>query len=750
MPYFRKKGTTDLVDETGNPIFNQREILASQGYNLDRFAEFNSPAPNSNNVYGGVNDLTTYKDANGNIIGNAPRDIPTAANGFGTGMTPEGGYQSPYDQAILDRYQASQAPVDRDAIRKQKISEFQAQIDATNQIYTNLIARADVAGADRMGQGRALASRGGTLNSGRGRAQLDSINRQNMDAVGGINDTRAAQITSIMTQAQNKADEEILRREEAKRLGADQYLAYLAGTEERKAKNASAVLQSLLSQGLKLEDIPPAQFTEIANSLRMTPDELKNIYKGELSKAQSAQAQAELENYNKALETNLKYGIEGKYFLQGGLVRRSADGKPLTKEELFAELGVTDWSEIPEGAIDTSLSTPEDRELAQQNYQFLIGQDLKEREFGFAQDKFGAEFGLEQNKFGLEQDRFGFDQAKFGAEFGLEEDKFEFDKQYKNQQLEIDWGKLDIEQKKLLAEGSSKPLTAQELQAFGGLPAGTTWEDIKGMSPNPKLSAEEKKLNSITTSAFDALETIKSQLFDEKGNLKRNVIVGSGLWARTYGTAVNNLTDLIGRLRSGGAITKDEEKRFRTLLPSALDSKATIEYKLKAIEKIFSAINPADPSQGINNTESLKQQLDGIGGADKSSLKAPAGTSKTLASIMTAKFPAGSTGGQCGNFARKVVNSFGFNYPRLGDSLSSKMSVVKKHGTSIKNAVLGSVIVTKENPTYGHVAVIIGKNNKGYIVAESNFKQSNKVSYGRVIPFSSNKIVGVINPTKTA
>jgi surface antigen len=122
-----------------------------------------------------------------------------------------------------------------------------------------------------------------------------------------------------------------------------------------------------------------------------------------------------------------------------------------------------------------------------------------------------------------------------------------------------------------------------------------------------------------------------------------------------------------------------------------------------------------------------------------------ASTTKALTSTLNKSYPAGSTGGQCGDFVRKVVAKLGGDYPTLGDSLKSKIAAVTKYGTSLNNAKPGSVIVTRENPTYGHVAYIIGKNAQGYIVAESNYKQSNKVSYGRVIPYGSSKIIGVIN-----
>lgn len=134
------------------------------------------------------------------------------------------------------------------------------------------------------------------------------------------------------------------------------------------------------------------------------------------------------------------------------------------------------------------------------------------------------------------------------------------------------------------------------------------------------------------------------------------------------------------------------------------------------------------------------------GGASKTSMRVPAGTSVALASAAVNKFPPGSIGGQCGDFVRSIANNFGLDYPRVGNSLTEKENVVKKYGVPLNQAGVGSVIVTSENKANGHVAWIIGKNSKGFIVAESNFAGKNKVSYGRVIPYNSKQIIGVINP----
>jgi RNA processing factor Prp31 len=51
------------------------------------------------------------------------------------------------------------------------------------------------------------------------------------------------------------------------------------------------------------------------------------------------------------------------------------------------------------------------------------------------------------------------------------------------------------------------------------------------------------------------------------------------------------LSDLIGRLRSGGAISLDEQKTYKKLIPAFGDDKKTQEYKLKRLDEIFNGLD---------------------------------------------------------------------------------------------------------------------------------------------------------------
>lgn len=148
---------------------------------------------------------------------------------------------------------------------------------------------------------------------------------------------------------------------------------------------------------------------------------------------------------------------------------------------------------------------------------------------------------------------------------------------------------------------------------------------------------------------------------------------------------------------------------------------------------------------GFNNPSSTKTLA--VAG-EKGKANVPSGTNLKLASAMLNKFAPGQWGNQCGYFVRNVAKSFGLTYPAVGDTLTQKMNTVAKVGSKIGG--IGKVMITKENKDTGHVAWTIGKNDKGWIVAESNFGNKEKVTYGRVIPYDSKNIIGFITPTKTA
>jgi hypothetical protein len=121
-----------------------------------------------------------------------------------------------------------------------------------------------------------------------------------------------------------------------------------------------------------------------------------------------------------------------------------------------------------------------------------------------------------------------------------------------------------------------------------------------------KLNATQLQQANNAQSGLASLATIQ-QTLSAKPNAAKLASLPGGSFTRSltgtgsYGAAISNATDVIGRLRSGGAINADEEKRFKDLLPSTFDDPETINYKLNALASLFQRFaNPqsaqADPT----------------------------------------------------------------------------------------------------------------------------------------------------------
>jgi hypothetical protein len=138
---------------------------------------------------------------------------------------------------------------------------------------------------------------------------------------------------------------------------------------------------------------------------------------------------------------------------------------------------------------------------------------------------------------------------------------------------------------------------------------------------NKPLSQESAKVVSLAQGGLDIAAQLKDQFFDPKtgnfekakfgkaaaGSILPNVMASED--AQTFETRRQNLSDLIGRMRSGGAINKDEEKRFLKLIPRFGDGEEVVKYKLNQLNKEFSAVQKAMDPYGVRGTDYKKQTL---------------------------------------------------------------------------------------------------------------------------------------------
>lgn len=174
--------------------------------------------------------------------------------------------------------------------------------------------------------------------------------------------------------------------------------------------------------------------------------------------------------------------------------------------------------------------------------------------------------------------------------------------------------KMNIENEKINynVQQTQKNLDSQQLgslsQDFISTGRPKTLNDLMFISKNPtgaKVLIESMKNQEGTKASAKDVNIAKTGLnnldFISQNVSSRKDI--NPLSSRQYKSAVTNVTDLIGRLRSGGAINADEAKRFRDLLPTYWDSDADSKAKINALKREFSTLLslPVEMNSDSNN-----------------------------------------------------------------------------------------------------------------------------------------------------
>lgn len=153
--------------------------------------------------------------------------------------------------------------------------------------------------------------------------------------------------------------------------------------------------------------------------------------------------------------------------------------------------------------------------------------------------------------------------------------------------------------------GEIREIQASEAQNFGLDPAEALSrfkaqreiEQIESGVPEVKVkSAEAARLEGIITSGTSSLGELEGIIDPDpgkKGLEGRGELFKAKLGFGLATDEITNLSDVIGRLRSGAAINDDEEKRFRKLLPSPLKSEARIKRDIERFRNELEAVAKA-------------------------------------------------------------------------------------------------------------------------------------------------------------
>jgi len=203
---------------------------------------------------------------------------------------------------IYDKQQ-SETIVDEPTLRAQTLANFQAEIDAQNKVYGDILARAKVQGQGRIGTTTAVNARSGTLGSDFGNAATDRVSAVNEEIYGSIDNERNAAISAIMTKARDSGTKAIADAREAKTKGLDSYLKNLTDQAAQKPINAKLAAKNLLTAGIAPDQVNPQYLEEVAKQYGVTIDEIRNGYIE--AKKEQDQANVELAAKNEKAAADL-------------------------------------------------------------------------------------------------------------------------------------------------------------------------------------------------------------------------------------------------------------------------------------------------------------------------------------------------------------------------------------------------------------------------------------------------------------
>lgn len=258
--------------------------------------------------------------------------IPTA-----TGLTPSTTYgnnlavdsaSNPADIAITEEIArnkvARDANVNDEQIYRDKLKQYQGQIDAVNQIYREKINQSQLQGQGKLGTGRAIQGRSGLLGSDFAAAQNDTITQGNNDILSGIYGEQSAAIQAIEGLARKDAQDEATAKRAAKEAGSANYLKFLGEQETRKSGRLDNFIKSVGSTDLST--ISPTNLAEVAKSYGISVDTLKSRVKEAQDAQKSEIAKQEREGIFTLSEGQSRYDAQGNVIASKGKTATPGSG----------------------------------------------------------------------------------------------------------------------------------------------------------------------------------------------------------------------------------------------------------------------------------------------------------------------------------------------------------------------------------------------------------------------------------------
>lgn len=185
--------------------------------------------------------------------------------------------------------------INQEEIDRRQRKLFQAEIDATNRVYDDMLAQERLAGMGRLGTGRAIASRGGLLGSDFGEAQRQTIVGSNLQAENAVQNERMAKIGVITRTMRQAVADEMTEKRLARQQGAENYINYLASARERKEKNRNLAARAILDAGMDITELDQTELDALGKDAGLSAQEIIMAYNDMKTEREAAANKLDLE-----------------------------------------------------------------------------------------------------------------------------------------------------------------------------------------------------------------------------------------------------------------------------------------------------------------------------------------------------------------------------------------------------------------------------------------------------------------------
>lgn len=180
--------------------------------------------------------------------------------------------EDPVLKNLLEQYgKDAQLDVDIDEIRDKNRRQSQAEIDAINAVYSDLVGRAVRTGKEAEGSERALQARSGTLPSSFGQGAMQAQAENTNQNVGEIENQRTQAISDIYANSENRALQEFQQLQNLKTSGIEGYIQAMDLQKEAMDKGLDETAQYIALQGLSGDDLGVEGLQKLAKDWNTTP-----------------------------------------------------------------------------------------------------------------------------------------------------------------------------------------------------------------------------------------------------------------------------------------------------------------------------------------------------------------------------------------------------------------------------------------------------------------------------------------------